>query len=87
MDNKIIYEQPLTERIRTFLRIEHLFNQVDYYISGEHEFDSRGTISTLLEIIDFLTRSDIKNELCKEISQGTGAHEERFHRSKDVKGV
>ena len=34
----IIYEQPLSERIRTFLRLEFLFNRARYLL--EHE--SRG---------------------------------------------
>ncbi|MCH7695739.1 MAG: cell division protein ZapD [Proteobacteria bacterium] len=69
MSSKITYEQPLNERIRTFLRLEYLFAELDHYISAPTEWDSRNVISTLLNIIDFLTRSDIKSELIKELER------------------
>lgn len=69
MSSKITYEQPLNERIRTFLRLEYLFTELDHYISAPTEWDSRNVISTLLNIIDFLTRSDIKSELIKELER------------------
>jgi cell division protein ZapD len=67
--NDIIYEQPLNERIRTFLRLEHLFKIVDYHITKDTEWGSRETLSTLLDIIDLLLRSDIKTELIKELER------------------
>ena len=69
MSSKITYEQPLNERIRTFLRLEYLFAELDHYISAPTEWDSRNVISTLLNIIDFLTRSDIKSEIIKELER------------------
>lgn len=71
MDNFLTYEQPLNERVRAFLRMEYLFNQVDHYLKGTSEWDSRNTIATLIDIVDFLTRSDIKSELIKELERHT----------------
>jgi len=65
----ITYEQPLNERVRTFLRIEFLFDQVGHYIAGQTEWDDRHTILTLLEIVEFLTRTDLKSELIKELER------------------
>ena len=69
MENIITYEQPLNERIRSFLRMEHLFTQIAHYTNGTSEWDSRNAITTLIEIIDFITRSDIKSELIKELER------------------
>lgn len=69
MNNLLTYEQPLNERVRAFLRMEYLFNQVDHYLKGVSEWDNRNTISTLIDIVDFLTRSDIKTELIKELER------------------
>ncbi|MEE8320379.1 MAG: cell division protein ZapD [Gammaproteobacteria bacterium] len=65
----IIYEQPLNERIRTFLRLEHLFQTVDHRIESDVEWDNRETLTTLLDITDLLSRSDIKAELIKELER------------------
>ena len=69
MNNKIFYEQPLNERVRTFLRLEHLFNIVNYHITTYSEWDNRMVINGLLNILDLLSRSDIKTELIKELER------------------
>lgn len=65
----IIYEQPLNERIRNFLRIEYLFCIFDYYSSQTSLWSSRIAISRLLEATDLVSRSDIKNDLIKELDR------------------
>ena len=65
----ITYEQPLNERIRTFLRLEHLFDKEDHFLAHISEWDSRASLSLLLDIIDMLARSDIKTELIKELER------------------
>lgn len=69
MQIKIIYEQPLNERIRTFLRLEHLFKLANHHIKFFSEWDNRATISNLLNIVDMLSRSDIKSDLIKELER------------------
>lgn len=69
MESQVTYEQPLNERIRTFLRIEHLFDLTGYYLSGTSEWDSRLCMSTMLNVVDMLSRSDIKTELIKELER------------------
>ena len=63
------YEQPLNERVRTFLRLEHLFDIEDHYLINSSEWDSRASLSLLLDIIDMLGRSDVKTELIKELER------------------
>jgi cell division protein ZapD len=67
--SNITYEQPLNERVRTFLRLEHLFDTEDHFLSNSSEWDSRVSLSLLLDIIDMLSRSDVKTELIKEMER------------------
>jgi cell division protein ZapD len=66
---QIIYEHPLNERIRTMLRLEHLFNLAMHYMKGQSSWDSRIFITTLIDILDIFSRGDLKNELIKELER------------------
>ena len=39
--NLVIYEHPLNEKLRTFLRLEHLFAQVNSCRMMQHEYQYR----------------------------------------------
>ncbi|MFO7602299.1 MAG: cell division protein ZapD [Gammaproteobacteria bacterium] len=69
MDNLITYEQPLNERIRTLMRLEHLFQQAAYTLRGYSVWDSRATLASLIDIMDILGRVDLKTELFKELER------------------
>lgn len=71
MQKTIIYEQPLNERVRTLLRLEHLFGQARHCMQGESSWDSRATLTALLSILDILGRGDLKTELIKELERAT----------------
>lgn len=71
MDKSVIYEQPLNERVRSFLRLEHLFGIADHHCPQDSQWDSRIAISCLLEILDLISRSDIKSDLIKELERHT----------------
>ena len=63
------YEQPLNERMRTFLRLEFLYQQLLYNSEFETDWASRATTSSLLEILAILTRGDVRSEICKELDR------------------
>lgn len=69
MTDSIIYEQPLNERIRTFLRLEFLFSQVDKAMAGQSEYQHRHAIDNLLNIVSVFERSDLKSEIIKELER------------------
>ena len=69
MQNKIIFEQPLNERMRNLLRLEHLFHLISFRTNEPSERDCRSILESLLEINDLLTRSDLKTELIKELER------------------
>lgn len=71
MQGFIIYEHPLSERIRTLLRLEHLFRQASHFYRGKAPWDSRLFIATLLDILDIFSRGDLRTELLKELERST----------------
>jgi len=63
------FEQPLTERMRTFLRIEFLYEQTLFHVDEPTEFSSRAAVAALLEILTILGRGDIRAEVSKELDR------------------
>lgn len=70
MQNKMIFEQPLNERMRNLLRLEHLFDLIAFRLRETiSKWDFRNILESLLEINDLLSRSDFKTELIKELER------------------
>lgn len=63
------YEQPLNERMRTFMRLEFLYQQLLHYANTDSDWASRATISGLLEIMAILTRGEIRSDVHKELDR------------------
>jgi cell division protein ZapD len=61
------YEQPLSERMRTFLRLEFLYQQMLYYSEQQANWATRATIATLLDILAILSRGDVRSDVHKEL--------------------
>lgn len=69
MTEYYVYEQPLNEKIRSFLRLEKLFQQYAYHLQHGSDWNNRIAIDSILEILTFTTRSDIKLEALKELER------------------
>jgi len=69
MSDQLIFEQPLNERIRTFLRLEHLFNQFNQHINHNSGWDTHSAVKSILDIMSLLGRGDIKRETIKELER------------------
>lgn len=67
MKKKVFYEQPLNERVRNLLRLEFLFEGISYRLKGPSVWESRDVIGNLIEILEFLTRVDLKNDLLNDL--------------------
>ena len=63
------YEQPLSERVRTMLRLEFLFRRAAQARDAEDVWSSRTTVDSLIDIIAVLGRADLKKELIKELER------------------
>ncbi|MCF6280857.1 MAG: cell division protein ZapD [Candidatus Polarisedimenticolaceae bacterium] len=69
VSDRIIYEHPLNERARTFLRLEHLFQQTSYFLEQTDTWDSRAAIRCLLDILSIFSRYELKKEILKELER------------------
>ena len=67
----IVYEQPLNERMRVFLRYEQLTSRFKFFSQREQSSDSHAALMTLIEILSLISRGDLKQELLKEIKRQT----------------
>lgn len=65
----IVFEQPLSERVRTFLRLEFLFQQRRHHTLDSSPWSLRASLQALLDIIALTARSDLKSEVIKEIQE------------------
>lgn len=71
MSTKLIFEHPLNERVRTFLRLEHLFVKVTHFVPQAETWSSRAAVEGILDILAITARADIKTELLKELERNS----------------
>ena len=65
-----IYELPLNERLRTFMRIEFLYSRLKYFTSNlDGNWQTRTVIHTLLEIYSILSRTDVRREVLADLDR------------------
>jgi cell division protein ZapD len=72
----IVYEQPLNERMRTFLRLEFLYTQASYHSDSPNPWSSRAAIASLLEILAITARGDSRSEVLKELERNVNVLKE-----------
>ncbi|MCW5627008.1 MAG: cell division protein ZapD [Burkholderiales bacterium] len=65
----ISYEFPLNERVRTLLRLEDLYEKVDFFASKTDPQEHHAAVLTLFEILDVAGRADLKSELMQELER------------------
>ena len=65
----IQYEYPLSERIRTLLRLEDLFDRALHFSARHDSHDHHAALVTLFEILDVTSRQDLKSDLYQELER------------------
>jgi cell division protein ZapD len=65
----LLYEQPLNERMRTFLRLEFMYQQLLYHSEQSSPWSSRNSVNALLDIIAILTRGEVRSDVLKELER------------------
>lgn len=65
----ILYEYPFTERIRTLLRLEDLFERLQFFLGGSEPPCHHVALTTLFEILDVAGRADLKSDLLQELER------------------
>lgn len=65
----IVYEYPLNEQIRTFLRLRKLFERFNFFVSKTEMADHHAALQHLFEILEATTRGDVKMDLIQALSR------------------
>lgn len=65
----ILYEYPLSERVRTLLRLEHLLRRATALIARDDPDDHHHALIAMFEIMDVASRQDLKSEMLKDLER------------------
>ena len=65
----ILYEYPFNERIRTYLRLEHLFHRLDKLLPREDALDHHFALATIFEVMDVAARADLKSDVLRDLEK------------------
>ena len=65
----ILYEHPFNERIRTYLRLEHLYARLHELSARETVADHHYALNTLFEIMDVAGRAELKTDVLKDLDK------------------
>jgi len=64
-----VYEFPLNERIRTWLRLEDLFDKTLYFVRGGDARAHHAALLAVFELTDVTGRPEMKSELIQELDR------------------
>lgn len=65
----ILYEYPFNERIRTYLRLEHLFRRLGQLVPRTTPIDHHYALATIFEVMDVAARADLKSDVMKDLDK------------------
>ncbi len=69
----LVFEQPLNERMRTFLRLDFLYNQALHHNERASPWGSRAAMASLIDILALATRGDVRSDVLKELESQLSA--------------
>jgi cell division protein ZapD len=75
-----VFEQPLNERMRTFLRLDFLYTQALYHNEKGNPWGSRAAVASLLDIMAIMGRGDVRGDVLKELEHHLTQLNEFQHR-------
>ncbi len=67
--NAVLYEYPFSERIRTLLRLEDLFDKLQFFCAQQHPYCHHTALLTLFEVLEVTSRADLKSDLLQELER------------------
>ncbi|MEJ8820738.1 cell division protein ZapD [Variovorax humicola] len=65
----ILYEYPFNERIRTYLRLEHLFRRLGELVPADSALLHHYALVTIFEIMDVAARADLKADVMRDLEK------------------
>lgn len=63
---ELLYEHPLNEKLRTYLKLEYLLNQLQSLRALQSEWQQQAFFNVLFDLIEVLDRNDIRPDLIKD---------------------
>ena len=67
--NLIGYEYPLSERVRTLLRLEDLYNKALFFTAKNEPAENHVALVLLFDILEVAGRADLKSDLLQELER------------------
>ena len=64
-----VYELPLNEKMRTLIRLEFLFEEIEHYLQGSSTWDVRSAVNAFIATLSVLCRPELKTDLMKEMDR------------------
>jgi cell division protein ZapD len=69
----ILYEYPCNERVRSLLRVEHLFDRLFFFAKGTDPHFHQITVATLFELLDVCDRTDLRGAVLQDLERQRAA--------------
>ena len=69
MSKEYLYELPLNEHLRTFMRVEFISNRLNYFLELDDSWATRSIIHGLIEIYSILSRTDVRREVITDLDR------------------
>ncbi len=67
--NPAVFEHPLNERMRNFLRLEFLYRQATHHHATPSPWSTRAAVISLLEILTITGRGDPRSDVLKDLER------------------
>ncbi len=65
----ISFEFPVTERTRTLLRLEQLYDRLTFFVERDNPLEHHAALMVLFEIMETASRADLKADLLQELER------------------
>jgi cell division protein ZapD len=69
-----LYEHPFNERVRTWLRLEYLFDQLRQLLGRTDTLDHHYALLTLFDLMDATERADLKSDVLQDLNRQKSAY-------------
>lgn len=83
MSTVVLFEHPLNEKMRTWLRVEYLLNQLHDTVPVTGSVSALGVFRIISDLLDIFERGDMRTELLKELER----QQQKLRAWLDVPGV
>lgn len=65
----ILYEYPCNERVRSLLRVEHLFDRLFFFAKGTDAHYHHISVATLFDLLDICDRTDLRGAVLQDLER------------------